>query len=488
MEDSDGGERRGHAEAKQERAEGEWRQEGLGMAQGAIAGADGLEYVIPNLEGLIDGFSAKYQNFLSAQPSEEGSAAMEEQIQALSEVLEAIIEANDDEQKLPALLGLRQRLAELDGRRGDSPSAQEVLDAVAAAEDGNDDIPNPLADDAADQVLLDQAEAIGLGLGLGEMHQQSEGTTECPICYDDVPPEDVYVLTCLHRYCRSCLQQYFHTRIENGLVLSIPCPHPSCGDPCAEADVQAVVPSEEFERFRQFHYLASVRSEPTCRWCPRADCSTAVIGDPTDAAFPCLTCRKCDCTFCYDCNQEWHEGVSCKKNLKKLRKSGTVSKRNEQWKKKHKTRKCAQCRVDIFKDKGCNHMICTSCGYQFCWICMKPFTPDHYIFGECAGLQFSRFPKAKRRAKKCGNFLGTACVCAALACCLCFVVLPLGLLGLIFIVLPLLIIAAPIVLCVMLVRACKARRRAAVEAKRRRRDNAAALNAAAAVEELEVAA
>mmetsp|Transcript_10369 Transcript_10369/g.42163 ORF Transcript_10369/g.42163 Transcript_10369/m.42163 type:complete len:590 (-) Transcript_10369:44-1813(-) len=462
-------------------------------AQRSAASRELAEEVIPHLEGLIDGFSAKYQNFLSAQPTEEASAAMQEQIQVLAGTLESLIEQNEDAASQVALLGLRERLAELEGGRA-SPSAQELLAGQQAAEE---EIPNPLLDDLADQVLLDQAEALGLGLGLapapGAPPAPAAGEeVECPICFDDVAREDVYMLTCCHRYCRSCLQQYFHTRIENGLVLSIPCPHPNCGDPCAETDVQAIVSPDEFARFRQFHYLASVRSEPTCRWCPQADCSTAVFGDPNDAAFPCLTCAKCDTKFCYDCNQVWHEGVSCKKNMKKLRKEGNVSRRDEQWKKKHKTRKCAQCRVDIFKDKGCNHMICTSCGYQFCWICMKPFTPDHYIFGDCAGLQFSRFPKATRRLKKCGSCMSTACLCLLIACCLCFVVLPIGLLVGIFIVLPILIIAAPICLCVLLVRRFRRYQRDSARRRRDRRAAAAAddeaLSAAAAMEELEVAA
>ena len=28
------------------------------------------------------------------------------------------------------------------------------------------------------------------------------------------------------------------------------------------------------------------------------------------------------------------------------------------------------------------------CKYQFCWLCLAEYTPDHFEEGQCAGLQF----------------------------------------------------------------------------------------------------
>jgi hypothetical protein len=37
-------------------------------------------------------------------------------------------------------------------------------------------------------------------------------------------------------------------------------------------------------------------------------------------------------------------------------------------------RRCPNCRVNIEKNEGCNHMTCTYCGYEFCWFCKREYT------------------------------------------------------------------------------------------------------------------
>ena len=67
--------------------------------------------------------------------------------------------------------------------------------------------------------------------------------------------------------------------------------------------IEVIVGPVDFERYQKFHYLSSIRTEPTIRWCPTVDCGNPVHGDPSAAGFPVLTCNKCNTQFCYECNQ-----------------------------------------------------------------------------------------------------------------------------------------------------------------------------------------
>ena len=51
-------------------------------------------------------------------------------------------------------------------------------------------------------------------------------------------------------------------------------------------------------------------------------------------------------------------------------------------------KKCPKCKIITEKNKGCNHITCTKCGYQWCWLCNEKYTFDHFNKGKCKGFQF----------------------------------------------------------------------------------------------------
>ena len=51
-------------------------------------------------------------------------------------------------------------------------------------------------------------------------------------------------------------------------------------------------------------------------------------------------------------------------------------------------KKCPKCGIIIEKNKGCNHITCIQCGYQWCWLCNQQYTYGHFSIGKCKGFQF----------------------------------------------------------------------------------------------------
>lgn len=43
------------------------------------------------------------------------------------------------------------------------------------------------------------------------------------------------------------------------------------------------------------------------------------------------------------------------------------------------TKKCRECWVRIEKNEGCNHVRCESCGHEFCWVCLEPWTKHDFV-------------------------------------------------------------------------------------------------------------
>lgn len=104
--------------------------------------------------------------------------------------------------------------------------------------------------------------------------------------------------------------------------------------------------------------------------------------------------RKLRCNFnhefCAECNHAWHGNSSCEedKEIKDFATfSGIIPK------------KCPNCNVWTEKNKGCNHMTCKICSYNWCWLCLKECKEDHYLQeGPCQGKQFDEGGENLREA------------------------------------------------------------------------------------------
>ena len=91
-----------------------------------------------------------------------------------------------------------------------------------------------------------------------------------------------------------------------------------------------------------------------------------------------VTCKN-NHTFCFECLKKPHGKLPCNANLDKSMK---------EYAKNNFVKKCPKCSIITEKNNGCNHITCTKCGYQWCWLCNQEYNVNHFTGGKCKGFQF----------------------------------------------------------------------------------------------------
>lgn len=112
------------------------------------------------------------------------------------------------------------------------------------------------------------------------------------------------------------------------------------------------------------------------RWCPGPGCEQVAVAPGSGGVFADAVgiahCDKCDTFFCLKCGEEPHAPVTCKDLALWMEKCRNESE-TANWILAN-TKPCPKCSSRIEKNQGCNHMTCSSCRFEFCWICMGNWT------------------------------------------------------------------------------------------------------------------
>lgn len=119
-----------------------------------------------------------------------------------------------------------------------------------------------------------------------------------------------------------------------------------------------------------FILVTEIELDKNRTWCPRAGCETVCKLCPSQQCQPhSVHCPSCTTDFCSNCKFEWHEGLSCENNTKKLAKEGKVEEPGISFN-SDLIKCCPMCNVPIEKDEGCAQMMCKRCKHVFCWYCL----------------------------------------------------------------------------------------------------------------------
>jgi ariadne-1 len=197
---------------------------------------------------------------------------------------------------------------------------------------------------------------------------RSRPRPECRICYDPEDRSDTVSLGCGHGFHHTCYRDYLISEVGSGKACTLAhCPEIKCTQRVPRTLFSCLLPPLEFSRYDFCVTRSFIEDSKTLRYCPSPGCDKVAIGSG-------ISTIKCSClhSFCFRCAEEPHEPVSCEQlsawTLKNASESETAN-----WILVN-TKVCPACRARIEKNQGCNHMVCTMCKFDFCWICNGPWS------------------------------------------------------------------------------------------------------------------
>mmetsp|Transcript_7109 Transcript_7109/g.27237 ORF Transcript_7109/g.27237 Transcript_7109/m.27237 type:complete len:504 (-) Transcript_7109:214-1725(-) len=193
----------------------------------------------------------------------------------------------------------------------------------------------------------------------------------CRICYEEVPPSEAVQLACKHAFCVDCYGGYLNNKIGDGpAAVYARCPEAKCNCLVPEALFQRLLTPDNLRKYERYLLSSFVDISKNMRWCPAPNCDKAARGDGA------VKDVSCDCGrwFCFKCGEDAHSPASCD-HLALWQEKCQNESETANWIIAN-TKKCPQCQTRIEKNQGCNHMTCSRCKHEFCWICMGSWS-DH---------------------------------------------------------------------------------------------------------------
>ena len=174
------------------------------------------------------------------------------------------------------------------------------------------------------------------------------------------------------------MYNYLKTEILSAKVAKLLCFVEDCDYELTEQFITLKIKEDQFllDKYKIFRQRAEIFLSKDKKFCPEPDCNSYLQEDLTNKYVQCENGHK----YCYICLKKWHNDSPCDEEL---------DKDFQNWSKNKVIKKCPRCKIYTEKNEGCNHMTCTECKYQWCWLCEGEYKNGHFSRGQCNGLQFA---------------------------------------------------------------------------------------------------
>nr|XP_014427526.1 E3 ubiquitin-protein ligase ARIH2 [Pelodiscus sinensis] len=212
-------------------------------------------------------------------------------------------------------------------------------------------------------------------------HTMVHSSHHCAVCMQFVRKENLLSLACQHQFCRSCWEQHCTVLVKDGVGVGVSCMAQDCPLRTPEDFVFPLLPSEELkDKYRRYLFRDYVESHYQLQLCPGADCPMVIqVQEPRARR---VQCNRCNEVFCFKCRQMYHAPTDCATIRKWLTKCADDSE-TANYISAH-TKDCPKCNICIEKNGGCNHMQCSKCKHDFCWMCLGDWKTHGSEYYECS--------------------------------------------------------------------------------------------------------
>lgn len=200
----------------------------------------------------------------------------------------------------------------------------------------------------------------------------------CNILGEELDAHEISHFGCGHTFSKDCIKDYIEQAIasKGKNSISLTCPYEGCQFGITEEITASYCDAVYVEKFHNFMITDFCELYPCIARCTNSNCecyltvSESELNSKHELPAKDSICQ-CGYLVCNACKFGGHQPISCKMAASWLEEiDSSMDKLNLAWK-KNNTKKCPKCKVDVFKNTGCMHMVCFNCRQEFCWLCLK---------------------------------------------------------------------------------------------------------------------
>ena len=210
--------------------------------------------------------------------------------------------------------------------------------------------------------------------------KKKEEKIECGICNElFIVNDDNRVSKCGHAFCPSCWYDFLSVKIKENKLPSIKCLDYECQEKLEDKFIINLLNSDInlIKKYKQYKLELDIINDPNKKLCPYPNCDSYL--EKKEKLGKDVTCKN-NHTFCFICLKKPHGKLPCNNE--------NIDKSIVEYAVNNFVKKCPKCSIITEKNDGCNHITCTKCGYQWCWLCNQAYNIDHFNKGKCKGFQF----------------------------------------------------------------------------------------------------